>query len=343
MMMMKRDTSYWWWFDSHQHSSRRSPWLQSTLGDLDQKTRTMLKLIEEDADSFAQRAEMYYKKRPELISMVEDFYKTHRSLAERYDLLKSESANRLVTTLGHPFSSKSRQPKLMAGMDQFDKIGDGRSMARMDQFDKIGDSRSMAGMDQFDKIGDSRSMPGMDQFDKISDSRSMPEMDKFDKISNDHSTAGMDQFDKVYDSCSETGSYDTEESAESEVDDPEHEVETLLENEMGEVEEPGDEIETKENEVGVFSNDQVIKLQEEIERLKAENKIQQDQLLQKDEEKREVIRQLSFAVEVLMVENMNLRKSAARDPPKKKSIFEFEKLKDVFSGKYFSRGRVAAL
>ncbi|KAL0300047.1 UNVERIFIED_CONTAM: protein NETWORKED 3A [Sesamum angustifolium] len=64
---------------------------------LDEKTRMMLKLIEEDADSFAKRAEMYYKKRPELISMVEDFYRTHRSLAERYDQVRSESGNRLHT------------------------------------------------------------------------------------------------------------------------------------------------------------------------------------------------------------------------------------------------------
>lgn len=30
-------------------------------------------MMEEDADSFAKRAEMYYKKRPELLSIVEDF------------------------------------------------------------------------------------------------------------------------------------------------------------------------------------------------------------------------------------------------------------------------------
>ncbi|KAF6174889.1 hypothetical protein GIB67_026377 [Kingdonia uniflora] len=43
----------------------------------------MLKLSKKDADSFAQHAEMYYKKIHELIIMVEDFYKTHRSLLER--------------------------------------------------------------------------------------------------------------------------------------------------------------------------------------------------------------------------------------------------------------------
>ncbi|KAE8722772.1 Detected protein of confused Function [Hibiscus syriacus] len=50
----------------------------------------MLKLIEEDADSFAKKAEMYYKKRPELIAQVEEFYRMYRSLAERYDHLTGE-------------------------------------------------------------------------------------------------------------------------------------------------------------------------------------------------------------------------------------------------------------
>ncbi|KAE8721133.1 Sodium/hydrogen exchanger isoform 1 [Hibiscus syriacus] len=58
------------------------------LGYLNDKD--MLKLIEEDSDSFAELAEMYYKKRPELISMVEDFYRSHRLLAKRYDQIKSD-------------------------------------------------------------------------------------------------------------------------------------------------------------------------------------------------------------------------------------------------------------
>lgn len=52
---------------------------------MDVKVKQMIKLIEEDADSFARRAEMYYKKRPELMKMVEDFYRAYRALAERYD------------------------------------------------------------------------------------------------------------------------------------------------------------------------------------------------------------------------------------------------------------------
>ncbi|KAJ6404246.1 hypothetical protein OIU84_012431 [Salix udensis] len=110
---MNKETSHRWWFDSH-HTSTGSPWLQSTLAKLDKKTKSMLKLVEPDADSFAQRAEMYYKKRPELISMVEDFYRAHRSLAERYDQLKFDSGNRLPATFGLPFSTKHRPEKLLS-------------------------------------------------------------------------------------------------------------------------------------------------------------------------------------------------------------------------------------
>jgi len=51
----------------------------------------MLTLIQEEADSFAKRADMYYTKRPELINLIEQFYRAHRSLAERYDHLKGET------------------------------------------------------------------------------------------------------------------------------------------------------------------------------------------------------------------------------------------------------------
>ncbi|OIW14101.1 hypothetical protein TanjilG_19480 [Lupinus angustifolius] len=56
---------------------------------MDRNVKQMLKLIEEDGDSFAKKAEMYYQKRPELISLVEDFYRGYRSLAERYDHVTS--------------------------------------------------------------------------------------------------------------------------------------------------------------------------------------------------------------------------------------------------------------
>ncbi|KAI3827745.1 hypothetical protein L1987_01828 [Smallanthus sonchifolius] len=80
---------YSWWWDSH-ISPKNSKWLQENLSDMDTKVKSMIKLIEEDADSFARRAEMYYKKRPELMKLVEEFYRAYRALAERYDYATGE-------------------------------------------------------------------------------------------------------------------------------------------------------------------------------------------------------------------------------------------------------------
>ncbi|OIW16102.1 hypothetical protein TanjilG_18817 [Lupinus angustifolius] len=52
---------------------------------MDQNVKRMLKLIEQDADSFAKKAEMYYQKRPELATLVGEFHRGYRALAERYD------------------------------------------------------------------------------------------------------------------------------------------------------------------------------------------------------------------------------------------------------------------
>ncbi|CAD6267063.1 unnamed protein product [Miscanthus lutarioriparius] len=75
---------YSWWWDSH-ISPKNSKWLQENLTDMDSKIKVMIKIIDEDADSFARRAEMYYKRRPELMSLLEELYRAYRALAERYD------------------------------------------------------------------------------------------------------------------------------------------------------------------------------------------------------------------------------------------------------------------
>ena len=59
----------------------------------------MLKLIEEDADSFAKKAEMYYQKRPELVALVEEFYRVYRALAERYDHVTGELRKNIPSDL----------------------------------------------------------------------------------------------------------------------------------------------------------------------------------------------------------------------------------------------------
>ncbi|CAL5204585.1 unnamed protein product [Lathyrus oleraceus] len=60
-----------------------------------------LKIIDDSGDSFAQRAEMYYRKRPELINFVEEAFRAYRALAEKYDHLSKElqSANRTIATV----------------------------------------------------------------------------------------------------------------------------------------------------------------------------------------------------------------------------------------------------
>lgn len=63
---------------------------RSPAPDMDQHVKRMLKLIDEDADSFTKKVEIYYQKRPELISLVEDLYRMYRSLAERYDHVTGE-------------------------------------------------------------------------------------------------------------------------------------------------------------------------------------------------------------------------------------------------------------
>jgi len=242
----------------------------------------MLKLIEEDADSFAKRAEMYYKKRPELVSMVEDFYRTHRSLAERYDQVKPDT-----TGIGHlvnggsPFASAKYQiEKLMCFSDN-----------------------------------------GYDTYSEHCD---------------------------VY------------ESEESEVDDPEHEeeeegpkfVNTKKEKALSvavsdELMKLRDEVKRLNEENNAHRDqikeknticDEVRMLREEIGRLRDENEGQKKQLKQKDEEKIEVIRQLSVAIDVLKQENVKMRDFIAKESTKKwkKPFDEINKLVGAFSVKLFN-------
>lgn len=107
---MGRSPSHSWWWDSH-NSPKHSKWLQSNLQDLDDKVKEMLRLIEEDADSFAQRAEMYYQKRPELVNLVEEFYRAYRSLAERYDHLTGEIRQNVPKALQLQYGLSCESPR----------------------------------------------------------------------------------------------------------------------------------------------------------------------------------------------------------------------------------------
>ncbi|CAN4114835.1 unnamed protein product [Withania somnifera] len=100
MLQRAASNAYSWWAASHIRT-KQSKWLEQSLQDMEEKVEDVIKLIEEDGDSFAKRAEMYYKKRPELINFVEESYRAYRALAERYDKLSRElqSANSTIATL----------------------------------------------------------------------------------------------------------------------------------------------------------------------------------------------------------------------------------------------------
>ncbi|CAI9780898.1 unnamed protein product [Fraxinus pennsylvanica] len=109
------DACSWWWA-SHLRT-KQSKWLEQSLQDMELKVQDALKLIDEDGDSFARRAEMYYKKRPELIQFVEESFRAFRALAERYDHLSKDlqNANHTIGTVC--------PEKLQFAMDEDDECG----------------------------------------------------------------------------------------------------------------------------------------------------------------------------------------------------------------------------
>ncbi|KAL9316454.1 hypothetical protein ACSQ67_017455 [Phaseolus vulgaris] len=98
MRRLESRKSHSWWWDSH-ISPKNSKWLFENLEEMDRSVKRMLKLIEEDADSFAKKAEMYYQKRPELVALVEEFYRGYRALAERYDHVTVELRKNIPSDL----------------------------------------------------------------------------------------------------------------------------------------------------------------------------------------------------------------------------------------------------
>ncbi|KAB2616696.1 leucine-rich repeat-containing protein [Pyrus ussuriensis x Pyrus communis] len=128
-----------WWWDSH-ISPKNSKWLADNLEEMDRSIKRMLKLIEEDGDSFAKKAEMYYQKRPELIAHVEEFYRLYRSLAERYDHVTGElrknapsdlqSQSSCLSDIGSELPSALPSPDVQPG-----KLGRRKSGPRAAGFD----------------------------------------------------------------------------------------------------------------------------------------------------------------------------------------------------------------
>ncbi|RZS14124.1 hypothetical protein BHM03_00045787 [Ensete ventricosum] len=68
---------------------------------MDEKVNSMMKLIEEDADTFGKKAELYFRRRPELMNFVEEMYKAYKALADRYDRVSGElhKANHTIASV----------------------------------------------------------------------------------------------------------------------------------------------------------------------------------------------------------------------------------------------------
>ncbi|KAI3930843.1 hypothetical protein MKX01_037289 [Papaver californicum] len=92
MLQRAASNAYSWWWASHIRT-KQSKWLEQNLQDMDEKVKVTLKLLQDDGDSFAKRAEMYYRKRPELISFVEEAFRQYKALAERYNHISGELQN----------------------------------------------------------------------------------------------------------------------------------------------------------------------------------------------------------------------------------------------------------
>ncbi|XP_042047744.1 protein NETWORKED 3A-like [Salvia splendens] len=205
----KLRSSQWWWLNiNNKARSNRSLSLNSILAELEEKTSSTRNLIEQDVESFSQRAEAYYNMRPKLISMVHDFHRMHTSLAESYDqLIKFEIGSHLLTSsFGSLYVAKNQLRKSVSLQENV--LHSYSNGCKLVEFD------------------------------------------------------------------------------EPEVDDPEKQG--------------GEENESSDCEWK--------RLKEELEKLRKQNKVQREELMQKDEDKRDVIRQLSLAMDLLMEENLILEK-----------------------------------
>ncbi|KAL6848119.1 hypothetical protein ACP4OV_022247 [Aristida adscensionis] len=98
MQRMPTRKSHSWWWDSH-ISPKNNKWLADNLEEMDRQVKEMLRLIEEEGDSFAKKAEMYYQRRPLLVTHVENFYRMYRALAERYDNVTGELRKNIPSSL----------------------------------------------------------------------------------------------------------------------------------------------------------------------------------------------------------------------------------------------------
>lgn len=91
--------AYSWWWANHIRT-KQLKWLEQNVQDMEEKVEYVLNVINEDGDSFMIKADMFFRKRPELVSFIEDCLQGYRALARRYDKLSlvMQNANRTIAS-----------------------------------------------------------------------------------------------------------------------------------------------------------------------------------------------------------------------------------------------------
>ncbi|XP_031495728.1 kinase-interacting family protein [Nymphaea colorata] len=80
--------------------SSKPCWLQSSINELDRRMQEVSLDPTDDigGDSFAGRAEIYYRKRPQLLTLLQDVYRRYLSLADRYAHIRSQTQHATCTS-----------------------------------------------------------------------------------------------------------------------------------------------------------------------------------------------------------------------------------------------------
>ena len=362
----------------------------------------MLKLIEGDADTFAQRAEMYYRKRPELVNMIEDFYRSYRSLAERYELLKLESGNSFSNRgylnkdwsfMGKSSASSSvicdsesevddpsEEEQVESKLREVPRNKNGNDLVNMKhvgggEISQVGIKRERSDLSTYSfdselsevsylgpeetkvetKLEEFRQKKSYicvvkqmiekvesteDKARAAADIRCFEHSDFHGKPKEGQDENNLAEFPEKGDGGLSNSNILTEEAGRIQ-----SMIKKMAERSGGssfedlrvlhpEREETQGEHKLKEAPVKMRDNPET-KLMSVVERLKGENMTFKAELEQKDEEKREVIRQLSLSIDILKGENDSMKKFI-RDSKNRTSLFEFGKLKGVFSRKLFA-------
>lgn len=255
---------------------------------------------------------MYYKKRPELLSMVEDFYRTHRLLAERYDQVKPETGNRVPKTVESSFPSfKNHQSEKFIGFEDhsYDSYSENCDVEESVESE-------IEDLEQEEDKENAKFVNNNEQ----------------EKVRFAAGNDGVTKMKKEFELFSEKNKAHKDQIKQK--DNIGDEIVKLRE----EIERLEKENRAQKNELKQKGTicDELMMLREEIERVRKENKALKDDLKQKDKEKIDVIKQLSVTIDVLKQEYVKMRGFIAKESTKKwKTPFDFNRI-IAFSEKLFN-------